>query len=290
MKGKRRVGRVPFWGVVAALLVVVAVLAVAERRALFEGATGGASSGPVASGAPAASTSAASAPPSVAPPASSPVDLAEAGDLAALKGIEVAEPSSRSAEQVLALARGHQSLRRGAVQQLGREIAKQPGLAEDEETRRRLFRLAHDPEVSLEALAVISELPKPAGADLLYVLWREAPEGSARALLAEDLLRSRDVRPRASEALSLLMDLSDAKSCIARRALMPRAIEHADQRAVAALKALRVKTGCGEARDGGVGQQDCNPCLREGEWLERAIEAAEEREAPFDVESLPRPR
>jgi len=284
-KARARVGKLPLWGIGASVLVLFVVLAVAQRRAWFAGGTGGATSHSSAAVENSESAPTASAP---APTASASQGIssshranAEVSDLAALKSIENTIPSSRSAADVLTLARGHRTIRRDAVRELGDELRRQPALATDASTQRRLIKLAGDPEVAIEALGVIADLAGPVAADLLFELWQAAPAGSASALIAEDLLRSRDVRPRASEALSLLLDLRDAQSCIARRALMPRAIEHADARAVLALEGLALRTGCGEKKDA-----DCNPCLREGEWLSQATDAAQDRKAPIDMTRL----
>ena len=65
---------------------------------------------------------------------------------------------------------------------------------------------------------------------------------------------------------------ASAKSCADRHKLLPRVGEVGDRRALAYLKVMNARSGCGRrSRD------DCFPCLRKDAALEQAIQAIEKR-------------
>jgi hypothetical protein len=117
-----------------------------------------------------------------------------------------------------------------------------------------------------------------AGADLLYDLFRsERANTSSATLVAKTkaLVESDSVRAKASPALLITLDLQRAKSCKQYKDLLPRVSEHADDRALAHLRKLTQRRGCGF-----LGLGDCYECLRRGNALAEAIAAAESRKAP----------
>jgi serine/threonine-protein kinase len=97
-----------------------------------------------------------------------------------------------------------------------------------------------------------------------------APEDT-RARATKSLAKP-DVRRNASEQTGFLLDLRAATSCEAKRQLLGRGGEHADGRALPALRALRSTHGCGKH-----GTDDCHRCLRGDPGLDRALRAAEAR-------------
>lgn len=74
------------------------------------------------------------------------------------------------------------------------------------------------------------------------------------------------VRAHAPSGAYVLIELRAAKTCEAKAALLSRARDHGDARALAELRALTKKTGCGRR-----GAHDCWPCLRDDGALEAAI-------------------
>jgi serine/threonine-protein kinase len=80
-----------------------------------------------------------------------------------------------------------------------------------------------------------------------------------------------NVRKNASESTGFLLDLKASTSCEARRQVLGRG-EHADGRALPALRALKNTRGCGKH-----GADDCHRCLRGDPGLDRALHAAEAR-------------
>ncbi len=112
------------------------------------------------------------------------------------------------------------------------------------------------------------------GADILYDIGfgssgTRAPAVSERAKKA---LTSADVRSHASAALAVALDLRQAKDCEGRRAVLVRAREDGDARALVVLTQLKATRGCGFAQS-----RDCYPCLRKDNALAKAIAAIEER-------------
>jgi hypothetical protein len=113
--------------------------------------------------------------------------------------------------------------------------------------------------------------------------------GSRGADMMHDLATTdgvrRDVRQRADRwlgseafqkvstpALNVLVALEKATTCKQRYALLLRAKNTGDERALVLLQGYEKKTGCGKQKD-----EDCNACLREDGRLGEAIEAIKSR-------------
>jgi len=93
--------------------------------------------------------------------------------------------------------------------------------------------------------------------------------------LARALLFSKDIRPKASAALAVALDLRVSPDCATNQAILPRAEKEGDRRSLHLLIQLQRKYGCGPNK-----RQDCNPCLRTGDQLDTAIKAVKERREP----------
>ena len=89
------------------------------------------------------------------------------------------------------------------------------------------------------------------------------------------ILLGKDVRPKASQALSVALELREATTCEESRALLDKAIEHGDKRALVPINRLARKTGCGPNK-----RQDCYPCLRDGDLIKRSFNAVRVRREP----------
>ncbi len=112
----------------------------------------------------------------------------------------------------------------------------------------------------------------PHGIDALIEMSEKSqPNVVARNRAGRSLAKGA-VRAQASPAANVLLDLRAAKTCTARRELLPRARTNADQRVLAALKGLRKSGGCGF-----LGLGDCNACLRKDSELDDTISAIERR-------------
>jgi serine/threonine-protein kinase len=112
------------------------------------------------------------------------------------------------------------------------------------------------------------------GVDILYDIaygasGRLYPQAAARAKRS---ITVNDVRGRASAALTVLLDLREAKSCDSKRALLERARDQGDARVLTLLQQYQQNRGCGF-----LGVADCYPCMRKDDMLSEAISAVEAR-------------
>jgi len=272
----------PLWGVLAPALGLTALLS-ALLAGIFTppGAApaGTAAPAPAVADGPTAtqakSTSSPAEEPVMAPASDAPLDRARAGDQKALAVIERQKPQERSADEAVALATGKIAQSVAAVGKLRARLAADPGLAKDPKVIADLRRLAQDPDTSRDALAAMAALPGQLSADLLYEAWTSTAERSQVTELAQGLLLSRDVRPKASPALAIALDLREAETCEANAKLLERSIEVGDKRAFAPMSRLLRHNGCGPTK-----RDDCYACLREGDLLKRALTAVKLRREP----------
>jgi hypothetical protein len=283
--GRVRVGgaELRLWLVLApvfGLTAIVAVLA-AGLLATPSPARGGAPASAVVEAPPAA---AAAVPPSASKegePAtaarsdSSLVERARSGEASALAALERKKPGERSAEEALGLASGKMAQAKADASKLRARLAADPGLAKDAKVVADLRKFAQDPQTSRDALAAMAALPGALSADLLYEAWTSTAERSETTELAQALLMSRDVRPKASPALAIALDIREAESCEANAKLLPRAIDVGDKRAFAPLSRLLRHNGCGPTK-----RDDCYACIREGDLLKRALTTVKLRREP----------
>ena len=193
-----------------------------------------------------------------------------------LDALEKLPPAERSIEQALALSQGHAAVKRLALAHLRGTIAKQGG-APDAESTKRLVQFARDADTAREVIGLFATLPGPVGPDLLYEFSTDKKTQPELAKLAEQLLLSKEVRSKASPALSLLLDLRDATACEARLPLLEKAPDVGDRRMLSVAVSYIKKTGCGASN-----RQDCNPCLRDdnSKVLRTAIAKVQGRKAP----------
>ncbi len=119
-------------------------------------------------------------------------------------------------------------------------------------------------------------LEPPIGADLLYEVWTRTSVRSDTTDLARALVYSTDLRPKASAALSVALDLRVAESCEQFKAILPRALKDGDRRSAHLLLKLNGRRGCGANK-----REDCYACLREpSDELKATINAAKSRRPP----------
>jgi hypothetical protein len=267
----------PLWAVLAPVLVLTAMLA-----ALIVGVLGGSSS-PPSEVSPAASGSAEAGDPSrVSAPATgekpgnlSPLERAATGDPAALSALEQKKPKDLGTDEAIVLSRGRVARDVAAVKKLRERLAIDPGLAKDKKIIADLLRFAHGRETSHDSLATMAALPGPLSADLVYEVWTGTAERSDATELARSILLGKDVRPKASPALGVALDLREATTCEESKTLLSKAIEQGDKRALVPINRLARKTGCGPNK-----KQDCFPCLRDGDLIKRAFNAVRVRREP----------
>lgn len=274
----RVLGRpMPLWAVLAPVLLLTAMLA-----ALLAGLASGASASVTPPPAPSAVATAAEDPsrPSAPPSgdqakALSLLDRAATGDSSALATLEQKKPKELGTDEALAVARGKVAQDVAAVKKLRERLSADPGLAKDKKVVAELLRFAHGRETGQDALAAMAAVPGPLSADLVYEVWTGTAERSDATELARAILLGKDVRPKASPALAVAIDLREATTCEESLALLAKAVEHGDKRALAPINRLARRTGCGPNK-----KQDCYPCLRDGDMYKKAFNAVRVRREP----------
>ena len=167
-------------------------------------------------------------------------------------------------------------MKRMELTKLGETLASNPDLAQDKQMLRRLRKHAKDAEIADRVLAIVAKMPGSGGGDVLYDVWFRTRKTSPVAQLAEELLFSKDVRAKASPALSVLLDLRIEKDCDKVEQIVARAVEHGDMRCLIPLGKLVPKVGCGERK-----RSDCYPCLRNRAGVRDAITAVRRRPMPM---------
>ena len=209
-------------------------------------------------------------------PPPSPLELADQGNPQAMEALEKVAPAELSVEQALTLSRGRAAEKRLALTHLRSTIAKQGGTP-DAESIKRLVQFAKDPDTAREVIGLFSTLPGPLGPDLLNEFASDKKTPPEFTKLAEQLLLNKEVRPKASPALSLFLDLRDATTCEARQSLLEKAADVGDKRILGLAVGFIKKTGCGDN-----GRKDCNPCLRDdnSKVLRTALSKAQSRKPP----------
>ena len=204
---------------------------------------------------------------------------AEVGDPTAWLALESRPDAARSSREwfVLGVARvTHGQMPKGLdaylrASEADRKYAEHPRVLRD------LILGVRSSEAWEPALRVAAALPNPAGADILFDVWSGTPKTTTLTQRARELLASDAVRGRASEAVRVAFDLRTAQgmACDQRIPIVERAAKVGDARAYRPLAILAVRSGCGQRE-----KDDCFPCLRKTDTLERALARAKETPAP----------
>ncbi|HEY1534833.1 MAG TPA: hypothetical protein VGF76_12470 [Polyangiaceae bacterium] len=203
-----------------------------------------------------------------------------------LAELERRPPASLSSRELLLLAEGregeparhraHAEQKRAAASALRDKLAHDPALGKDSALQNQLLHLADDASTAADALSAMALLEPPSGADLLYEVWTGTLVRTDATELARALLYSPDMRPKASPALGVSLDLRVAETCEQYQAILPKALTDGDRRALHLLTKLNVKRGCGPKKT-----EDCFVCLRDkSDELMATINAVKSRRPP----------
>lgn len=203
------------------------------------------------------------------------LERAAGGDEKAIGELEGKAANERSLEEVLVMGKGRVVRTAIEVEALAKRVQADSSLLDDPNVRKEVKRYVADRSVSDIALRMLATTDNPVGADLLYYTWVRNPKRTPTTQLAEELLYSKEVRPKASEELSIALDLRKAETCEDNKAIVKRALEKADRRALHLIVKRTVKTGCGDNK-----REDCYPCLRDGKLLKETVKAVANRPAP----------
>ncbi|HYJ11425.1 MAG TPA: hypothetical protein VEX18_20525 [Polyangiaceae bacterium] len=220
--------------------------------------------------------------PGVAAPASSAAASAapkvaktkpKQGLLAELEG---RSPESLSASELVKLAEGRAERAQEAAEALREKIEDDAELLKDKAVQDQLLRMSGEAETARDALAAMTVAQSPIGPDLLYEVWTGTTAKTDATELARALVYSKDIRPKASPALAVALDLRVAEKCEEIKAVMPRALKDGDRRVLHLLTKLVPKRGCGPKKN-----EDCYACLREPpDELTATINAVKSRKPP----------
>lgn len=187
-------------------------------------------------------------------PEPSLVERAAAGELKAMDELSAVAVEQRGVEQAVALSKGRAVQKMMALDLLRENLEKNV----DGDGLKKLMQFAQDGDTARSAIGIAATLSGSKGCDLLYELTNAKGTAPEMAILAGQFLSSKEVRSKASPALTLVLDLRDATTCEQRKQILEKAIEAGDKRIVRHIVPLTKKTGCGAKKT-----EDCNACLRE---------------------------
>jgi hypothetical protein len=252
---------------VALLVVILIALGAKGVRALSGGSHAVASAAASASGAPQSA-----APPPVDTASEAALQDAQKSGLAALEVLAGKYPrDSRVALEQARAALGAKDYVK-AVAGVGRALNLNPGLSDNKQLASILFQTAQVKAASDASFALLFGPMDKHGPDVAYDLAAtEVVKPWVRAR-ADQGLRSADFTRLATPALSIAVALRYATTCPQRYALLPRAMELGDERALGYLNMYKATTGCGRRQ-----RDDCYPCLRADSRLTDAIAAIKQR-------------
>jgi hypothetical protein len=203
------------------------------------------------------------------------MDLAAAGDPAAMKQLESKPAKDRNVSETIALANGRAVQRKAELGELESDLRRNPNLAADPDVMKRLREATKDRELARDALRIMASLPGPTPVDVIYDVWIGTKGRTPTTQLAEALVFTKEVRAKASPALAVALDLRQSGTCEQVKPVVMRAIEHGDRRSLRLLGKLTLRYGCGKGK-----AKDCWECLRGEDTITDAINAARKRPAP----------
>ena len=248
------------------LLVIVIALGVKGVRALHGTPQNVASAAASGSAAPLASA---------APGDAASEDELQSAQKSGVAGLEtLASKYPRDARVTLELARAALAAKDyvKAVGAVGRTLNLEPALSESKQIASILFQTAQVKAASDATFALLFGPMDKHGPDVAYDLAAtEVVKPWVRAR-ADQGLRSPEFTRLATPALSVAVALRYTANCPQRYALLPRASELGDERALGYLNMYKATTGCGRRQ-----KDDCYACLRVDSHLTDAIDAIKQR-------------
>ena len=176
--------------------------------------------------------------------------------------------------RALARAYATQNNHTAAARTVGRLLALTPEASADPELGRILSTAALGSAAALgPVIEILEGSMGERGVDLLLDLNNRIQTKPGKLRLAASLAKPA-VRAHASPATLLVLDLHAATRCDTRHALLGRAKQFGDHRALTLLRPLERRDGCGFLNLG-----DCWPCLHQDAALRVAIAAIEARQS-----------
>ena len=162
---------------------------------------------------------------------------------------------------------------KAALADAGQWLALDPSGASDVQLRDTIKGAASSRE-DMDAAFALLESGKmgAAGAEMLYDLAYGSGTTSQVASRAKKALGHAEATSKAGPALQISIELREAKTCEAKKELLPRASLQGDARTLSILEGYAKKGGCGF-----LGLSDCYGCMRKDDVLEKATAALRER-------------
>jgi serine/threonine-protein kinase len=159
-----------------------------------------------------------------------------------------------------------------AVGAIGRALSLEPKLQEDAQVATALFKAAQAKASSDASFALLEGPMGSRGADILYDLATTKGVRQNIKQRAAAWLKTKEFDRASSPALNIAVALRHAVSCQQKHALLLRAKNVGDERALPELQKLEARTGCGRRK-----RDDCYACLRKDDRLKQAITAVQAR-------------
>jgi serine/threonine-protein kinase len=269
------------FGVIAGLGLVVVVaagwlasrLAAGPHPASTRSATSQPSAVPSSVAAPVAS-SAAPAPPPPAPPPEDPLaatiaaaDASLTRDdpdsaIRAVAPLEAGNGGRPDVHRILERAYAKKHDRAAALREADAWLALDPSATADLALQADVGEIATHPALSDAAISLLASRMGTPGVDILYDLAYASHQASPVTRRARTALAQPEVRAHAGPAAAILLDLRDATTCEAKRALLPRAKTDGDRRALALLQPLSSGRGIGSCLRGDTDLADAIAAVR----------------------------
>lgn len=230
---------------------------------------------------------ASSARPAVSASESDPV-LAELGRAkqeghAALEKLAERYPEHALVAFELAQSHAARSNHVAAVASLGRALGADGKLSAEPASSELLAAAVRQRDSVSAAFGLLEGPMGAAGATIIYDLSVDQKvQASTRTRAQKWVVQSPDFLKVATPSVEVAAKLRYAKSCSDRHKLLPRVAEVGDQRALAYLKLMKTRGGCGRR-----GRDDCFPCLRKDDLLEETVAAVEKRVGKSPEASAP---
>jgi eukaryotic-like serine/threonine-protein kinase len=190
------------------------------------------------------------------------------GALKLLVPIAQANPGRGDIHHAMEQAYAHEHDTKNMIEQARLWLLTDPKGAADQDLAEALRAAALGKEDADAALAMLEGRMGSLGVDVLYDLAYGQKTATPAGARAKQALQSADVRSHASDAALVLLDLHAASTCEGKRAVLARAKESGDARALPLLTPLTYTQGCGFLR-----AHDCWPCLHRDSAVKDAIAA-----------------
>ncbi len=202
------------------------------------------------------------------------LDAAISSGLPALLGLAKQYPGDPRVQRTVAHTYMAQKNGLEALRWLARVVAIDGSVIREGELLQAAMLAVNDRDAMAASISLLENELGARGVDVLYTLAVRPGPSRIKNSVQRSFTKA-DVRARASAAAAVAIELHAAQECTAKRALLPRAAQVGDRRALIHLKSLTQVHNCGP-----YGMIDCWACLRADTALRSAITTIEARTTP----------